>query len=144
MWLVGVLGDANRVNSSNFNFKTLKFSEKFDNSFSHVFIFGNMFPESHGFVAMPVTICISKILVSYAYLISAPGCEIILPCDRHSNEAATLSKHITKYKHKRKWMVNISENLRIVASKFTRYNVSPKESIFSNFVRCLVSIMMLH
>ena len=26
--------------------------------FSHVFIFGNMFPESHGFVAMPVTRCI--------------------------------------------------------------------------------------
>ena len=32
-----------------------KFSENFDNPFSHVFIFGNMLPESYGFVAMPVT-----------------------------------------------------------------------------------------
>ena len=35
-----------------------KFSEKFDHPFWHVFIFGNMFPESHGFLAMPVTYCI--------------------------------------------------------------------------------------
>ena len=28
--------------------------------FSHVFIFGNMFPESRGFVAMPVTNCIKE------------------------------------------------------------------------------------
>ena len=33
-------------------------SEKFNHPFSHVFIFGNMFPESHGFVAMPVASCI--------------------------------------------------------------------------------------
>ena len=33
----------------------LNFSEKFDHPFSHVFIFANMFPESHGFVVMPVT-----------------------------------------------------------------------------------------
>ena len=33
----------------------LKFSMKFDHPFSHVFIFGNMFPESHGFVTVPVT-----------------------------------------------------------------------------------------
>ena len=36
----------------------LKFSEKFDHPFSHVFIFRNMFPESHGFVAVPVTSCV--------------------------------------------------------------------------------------
>ena len=36
----------------------LQFSEKLDDPFSHVFIFGNMFPESCGFVAMPVTSCI--------------------------------------------------------------------------------------
>ena len=34
---------------------TPTFSEQFENKFSHVFIFGNMFPESHGFVAVPVT-----------------------------------------------------------------------------------------
>ena len=51
-------GYENWVNSSNFNATILKFSEKFNYPFSHVFIFGNMFPESHGFVAMPVTSCI--------------------------------------------------------------------------------------
>ena len=48
-------GFKNRVNSSNFNATVFKFSEKFDHPFWHVFIFGNMFPESHSFVAMPVT-----------------------------------------------------------------------------------------
>ena len=46
---------ANRDISSNFNATILKFSEKFDHPFFHVFIFGNMFPESHGFVDVPVT-----------------------------------------------------------------------------------------
>ena len=32
------------------------FTEKFDHPFSQIFIFGNMFPESHGFVAVLVTI----------------------------------------------------------------------------------------
>ena len=41
--------------SSNLNATILKFSEKFDHSFSHVFKFGNMFRESHSFVAVPVT-----------------------------------------------------------------------------------------
>ena len=31
------------------------FSEKYDHPFVHVFIFGNMFPESHRFVAVEVT-----------------------------------------------------------------------------------------
>ena len=48
----------NRVNSNNFNATILKFSEKFYYKFSHVFIFGTMFPESYGFVAMQVTSCI--------------------------------------------------------------------------------------
>ena len=34
------------------------FFAKFDHSFSHVVVFGNMFPGCHGFVAMPVTSCI--------------------------------------------------------------------------------------
>ena len=38
------------------NATILKFPEKFDHPFSNVFIFGVMFPESHGFVAArPVT-----------------------------------------------------------------------------------------
>ena len=47
--------------SRNFNTTILKFSEIFDHPFLHSFIFGNMFPESHGFVAMPVTSCINDI-----------------------------------------------------------------------------------
>ena len=44
------------VNSSNFNATNLKISEKFDHPFSHLFIFGDMFPESHGFDAVPIAI----------------------------------------------------------------------------------------
>ena len=53
--------DKNRANSSNFNSTILKFSEKFGHPFLYVFIFGNLFPESHGFTAMPVTSCIKNI-----------------------------------------------------------------------------------
>ena len=48
------VGDKNRVNSTNFNVTILKFSEKFYHPFLHVFIFSSMFPESHGFVAVPI------------------------------------------------------------------------------------------
>ena len=51
-------GDANRVKTSHFYTITLKFSAQLDHTFSHVFLFGNMFPDCHGFVAMPVTSCI--------------------------------------------------------------------------------------
>ena len=50
-------GDKNQVNSSDFRATNLKVFEKFYHPFSHVFIFGNMIPESHGFVGMPVTRC---------------------------------------------------------------------------------------
>ena len=45
----------NRVNSININATIFKFSEKFEPPLSHVFIFGNMFPDSHDFVTVPVT-----------------------------------------------------------------------------------------
>ena len=83
-------GDKNRVNSSNFNATILKFSVKFDHPFSHVFIFGNMFPESHGFVAVPVT--------------RANNFVSLYACNRHSNETMTLRIHVSKYKSMRKWM----------------------------------------
>ena len=35
---------------TNFNATTLRFVEKFDHQFSHVFLFGNIFHKSHGFV----------------------------------------------------------------------------------------------
>ena len=36
--------------TSDFNARVLKFSGKFGTAFSHVFVFGNIFPESHGFI----------------------------------------------------------------------------------------------
>ena len=39
---------------SNFNATILKFSEKYQHTFSHVFIFGSMFPDSRGFGAVPI------------------------------------------------------------------------------------------
>ena len=51
-------GDKNRVNSGNFNAMIFILPEKFDHPFSQVFIFGNMFLQSHGFVAMRITSCI--------------------------------------------------------------------------------------
>ena len=38
------------------------------------------------------------------YLISE-GDEIVRACDRHCDETVTLTKHVTKYKYMRKWMV---------------------------------------
>ena len=52
---IDIFGLANWVSSSNFNDTTLRVAEKFDHPFSHVFIFGNMFHESHGFISVPVT-----------------------------------------------------------------------------------------
>ena len=46
------------LSRNNFNATILKFSEKFNHLFSHVSIFGNMFDENQGFIAMPVTSCI--------------------------------------------------------------------------------------
>ena len=42
-------------NSNNFIPTIFRFSGKFDRLFSLVFIFENVFPESHGFVAVPIT-----------------------------------------------------------------------------------------
>ena len=47
-------GHANWVNSIKFNDRTLRFAEKFDQSFSLVFIFGNLFSESRGFISVAV------------------------------------------------------------------------------------------
>ena len=49
-----MVGNANRINSVNFNATTVKLVEKFDNSFSHIFIFGNIFAQGNGFDAVTV------------------------------------------------------------------------------------------
>ena len=85
---------------SNFNAMSFKFSEKFDHPFSHVYIFGNMFPESPDFVAIPIRICIKDTCSNLV-----KGDEIVRPFDHHSDETVTLRKYVTKYKNMRKWMV---------------------------------------
>ena len=60
-YLINLMIRIKLTSSSNLNDMILKFSYKFDHLFSHVFIFGNMFPESHGFLPMPVTSCIKDI-----------------------------------------------------------------------------------
>ena len=83
----------------------LKFSKKFDHPFLHIFIFGNMFPGSHGFVAMPVTSCFKDAHSKFIFIKSVKEDKILWLCDEHSNETMTLRKHVTKYKDMRKWMM---------------------------------------
>ena len=45
-------GNANVIDYTNFNATTLKVSKKFDLSFPHIFIFGNIFAQGHGFDAV--------------------------------------------------------------------------------------------
>ena len=90
-----------------------------------------MFPESHGFVGMPVivgmpvTSCIKDTCLNLSL---SKGDEIVpQPCDRHSNETATLGKHVTKYKNMQKWMV---EFLRIFEDR--GFNIVRVKSILIN------------
>ena len=73
---------------------TLRFSDKF----LHVFIFGNVFPEGHSFVAIR-----SQVVYKYKFLFIpiqlVKGDEIVGACDRHSNETVALRKHVIKYKN---------------------------------------------
>ena len=141
-------GQKNRVNSSNFNATILKFSEKFDHPFSHVFIFGNIFSESRGFVAMPVTSRIIDTCSNLSLSNIVKGDQIVLPCDRHRIETMTLGKHVTKYKNMRKWMVKfirkfenrakVVEITPVLITKIYQFT-----AIYFNFVRCSESAVML-
>ena len=81
-------GDEKRVNSSNFNVITLKFAEKFDQPFSYVFIFGNMFIVSHGFVAMPDKSVSNIHVLIYPYLISEwrRNCSTLWPAQQRNRD----------------------------------------------------------
>ena len=74
-----------------------------------------MFPESHGFAAMPVTSCVKDTRL-------VKGDEIVRPCDRHSRETVTLRKHVTKYKKMRKWMVDFFRKGEHRGIKIARVN----------------------
>ena len=60
-------------------------------------------------------------------------CIYDMACNRNNNETMTFRKHVFKYKNMRKWMIDFSENLRIVALKWLELSrfISPKQSINS-------------
>ena len=57
--------NANRINSANFNMTTLKLTDKLDQLFSHIFLFGNIFAQGHGFDAVTHQLLI-KWVMSYS------------------------------------------------------------------------------
>ena len=57
----------------------------------------------------------------YPYLISEED-EIIRACDRHWDETVTLTKHVTKYKYMRKWMVEYLSQSQSRVIKISRVN----------------------
>ena len=63
--------------------------------------------------------------------------EIVRACDLHSNKTVTLSKHVAKYKHMRKWMVEFLSKSESRGVKIDRGNSIriTKLSIYFNFLR---------
>ena len=55
------------------------------------------------------------------YVIS-DGDEIVLASDRHWDETVTLTKHVTKYKYMRKWMVEFLSKSESRGIKIARVN----------------------
>ena len=104
-----------RVNSSNFNATILKFSKKFYNPFSHDFMFGNLFPESHGFVAMPVTSSIKDTCSNLSLSNSSErrNCSTLWPVQQRSRDSQETCYQI--WKHAKNGWSNFSENLRILS-----------------------------
>ena len=124
----------------------LKFSEKFDHPFSHVFIFGNMFPENHGFVAMPVTSCIDDISSNLSLsnwwretklfdLVTGPTTKPWL--------SGNMLPNINTCENG--WL-NFLENLRLcialILLELTR-SASPNQSLYFNFVQYWGSVVMI-
>ena len=81
-------------------------------------MFGNMFPESHSFVA----ILYHRYMFKFINFKSEKGDEIVRHYDRHSNEIVTLRKHVTKDKHMQKWMVEFLRKFENRGIKISRVN----------------------
>ena len=70
----------------------------------------------------------------YPYLISE-GDEIVRACDRHWDETVTLTKHVTKYKYMRKWIVEFLSKSQSRVIKIGRNSIRMTKSINNfNFV----------
>ena len=106
---------------------TLRFSDKFDHPFWHVFIIGDMFLESYGFVAEPVTSSknfaflhqLDWVKLEHMYLRQLVT-DIYIYI--YSNETVTLMKHITKQINIRKRMEEFLRKSESPGIKMTRVN----------------------
>ena len=130
--------DANWVNSGNFIATILRFSKKFDPSFLHVFLFGNMFPESHGFAAAPITSSnkfVSLHLLDRDKLKHVSLIQLATGIETKPWLSGNMSPNI---KTCRNGWSNLSENLREVALKLLELIqfAWPNLSTNFNFVRC--------
>ena len=81
-----------------------------------------MFLESHGFVAMPVTICIEKTCSNYPYLISEWRRNYSTLCAAQQQNRDS-QEHVTKYKHMRKYTVEFLRKLENRGIKIVQDNL---------------------
>ena len=135
------------VNQTNFNTTTLKFSEKYDHLFTNYFAFGNMFPESHGFVVISVTSRIKDTCsnLSLSNLWRVTKLHDLVTCTATKPWlSGNMSPYLKTYSNG--WL-NFSENWRIVTLNRLELTqlASPNQSIYFNFravlwVRCDVDI----
>ena len=105
--------------------------------FLHVFIFGNMFPESYGFVAMPVTSGSNMHVLIFPYLnlwMETKLFDLVTGTATKPRLSGNMLQNINTCENR--WS-NFSENFKIVALKLhelTR-SVLSNQSIYFNFVR---------
>ena len=69
--------------------------------------------------------------------------KIVLPCDRRSNETVTLGKHVTKYKHMQKWMVEFLIKIARVKSIRITKSICLLQFCAVLGVRCDIDIFKL-
>ena len=76
--------------------------------------------------------------------------KIVLACDRHSNETVTLRKHVTKYKHIQKWIVEFLKKSERRGEKIARVDsicitksINLQKFCIGVWVRCDVDIIEL-
>ena len=137
--------DKNWVNSTNFNATIFKLTEKFDHQFSHVFIFGNMFPESHCFFAIPVTSCIKDSCSNLSpsnWWREMKLFDLVTGTATKPWPSGDMSPNLNTCENG--WS-NFSENVRIVTLTLFELTLftSPNQSMYLNFVRCYRSVVML-
>ena len=108
---------------------TLKCSEKLYHPFSHVYRFGNMFPESHGFVDKRLRVMSKINVLIYPYLISERRRN--WRRNRHSNGTVTLGKDVIQNIKtcENRWSI-FSEKFDSRADKIAQVNsINIKKSI---------------